>query len=133
VGKTRFLLEFLNLLRRYLQQKQFDKDVEVLALRDWLCSGRMVLLDLRHNGNALSEKETAWPADIILGLRVATKYWFPPVPYSDVRDAVIAIAKTTPDLLDVFSLRSVLKAVARHPPTTTATNSPSEGAFHCGG
>jgi hypothetical protein len=124
VGKTRFLLEFLNLLRQYLQQRQFDKDAEVLELREWLCSSRMVLLDLRHGGNALSEEEMAWPASTILGLRVAAKYWFPQVPYQKIRDMIMDRADKASGILRLFSLSAVLASISRHPPTTTASSIP---------
>jgi len=57
VGKTRFSLMLLELLKEYIANPRFDNDADVVALRNVLSKSRTVLLDIRHNGNRISNEE----------------------------------------------------------------------------
>jgi hypothetical protein len=117
VGKTRFDLEFLDLLADYLTDQPADD--EVVSLRAALKNSKTVVLDIRHNGNRIKEDEAEWPPEVILGLRLARQYWFPHVSYSDVRFAFQFHARRDPTLWHTFALRSVLLAIEQHKATPT--------------
>jgi len=57
VGKTRFSLMLLELLKEYISRQRFNNDADVVALRNALSKSRTVLLDIQHNGNSISELE----------------------------------------------------------------------------
>lgn len=116
VGKTRFSLEFLNLLHEFVSQPEFDADADVCALRSLLepasATTHTVLLDIRHNGSALNPEEAKWSASVILGLRLAAQCWFPQVAYARIRDILFA----NPSLAPAFNLLAVLGTLSQHPP-----------------
>jgi len=57
IGKTRFFLMLLELLKEYIAKPSFDNDADVVALRKALSKSRTVLLDIRHGGSRISNEE----------------------------------------------------------------------------
>jgi len=57
VGKTRFSLMLLELLKEYISRQRFNTDADVVALRKALSKSRTVLLDIRHGGSRISNEE----------------------------------------------------------------------------
>jgi hypothetical protein len=81
------------------------------------------VLDIWHNGNELADYEVKWPPEVILGLRLAQRYWLPHVSYRRVRSAFLSQATEDPTLWDTFELEEVLSAVQRHKAAPTAIDS----------
>ncbi len=124
VGKTRLDLELLRLLREHASRPEFEGHSEIQQLRQFLEESKTVVLDIRHNGTELTRAEAKWPADVILGLRLARQYWFPDVSYTDLRQAVMERAYTFPGLLDTFKVGKVLDGI-RQKPAAPTPNDPS--------
>ncbi len=119
VGKTRLDLELLRLMHEYASNSKFQCDSEVQELKQFLEESKTVVLDIRHLTNELTFEETQWPADVILGLRLAHQYRFPYVPYRFIRDTVMQRAKWAPRLLDTFKLSNVLDCIHKNPAAPT--------------
>ncbi len=119
VGKTRLELELLHLMHEYASNPKFQCDSAVQELKQVLEESKTVILDIRHGSN-----EAKWPADVILGLRLAHQYWFPYVPYIQLREVVMERANKDPSLLHLFPVHHVLRGICEKPAAPTS-NDPS--------
>ena len=103
IGKSRLSRDLLPQALRYLQQQQGVPS----ELLDLLNRSATLLIDLRHNGERVSDEELAsLSADVIIGLRVAAKY----VGHDVVGVRQLALRET--GLREALALPAVLKAIS---------------------
>jgi hypothetical protein len=103
-GKSRLLLELLNELGKFLKGGACTELLEMLNTSDVLT----LRTQLMHNGSQLTATEASWPAEQILGIRLATQYYLPGEMLSRVRD----VLELLPSLRMGVTLTAVVKWIA---------------------
>lgn len=125
-GKSRtshdLLLKSRDWLQQYVKQNRIDSDwqqtepdhlqlaqdlLRLLGSDDQSPNWSVVLVDLHHNGTAIDSDEFGeWPTGIILGLRVAAKYFG--VPVREIKK----LSERNDVLKERFRLKAVIDAIS---------------------
>ena len=117
IGKTRFSGELLSLLYNHKPSYSIQNVDKLKKFQDSIKpeSSFTILLDLKNNGDDIHNvmNEIALPPNIIIGLRVASKYWFPKIKYLNFLEVV---KQNFSDIIELFDVNTIVSFMNVYPP-----------------